>query len=41
MRPLHILGLPWDSFLVLIAIPLLVVGYQYYVCWQIKTGRRE
>ncbi len=38
---MRILGLPWDSFLVLIVIPLAVVAYQYYVCWQIKTGRRE
>lgn len=38
---MEILGLPWSSFLVLLVIPLAVVGYQYYVCWQIKTGRRD
>ncbi len=38
---MEILGLPWSSFLVLIAIPFGIVGYQYYVCWQIRTGRRD
>ncbi len=38
---MQILGLPWQSALVLIGIPLVIVAYQYYVCWQIKTGRRE
>ena len=38
---MKILGLPLSSFLVLIVIPFAVVAYQYYVCWQIKTGRRE
>ena len=37
---MRLLGLPWDSLLVLIVLPLAVVGYQYYICWQIKTGRR-
>lgn len=35
------LGLPLDSFLVLIAIPAAIVLYQFYYCWQIYTGRRE
>jgi hypothetical protein len=38
---MRILGLPLSSVFVLIVIPLAVVAYQYYVCWQIKTGRRE
>jgi len=33
--------LPWDSVLVLVVLPLVVVAYQYLLCWQIKTGRRE
>jgi hypothetical protein len=36
-----ILGLPLSSVIVLIAIPLAIVGYQYYVCWEIRTGRRD
>ena len=38
---MRVLGLPLSSILVLIVIPLGIVAYQYYVCWQIKTGRRE
>lgn len=34
-------GLPLSSILVLIVMPLAIVGYQYYVCWEIKTGRRD
>jgi hypothetical protein len=34
-------GLPWPSFLVLILVPLAIVAYQYYVCWQIRRGKRE
>ena len=34
-------GLPWSSLVVLIAIPLAIIAWQYYVCWQIKSGRRE
>jgi hypothetical protein len=37
----RVLGLPLSSVFVLIVIPLVLVAYQYYVCWQIKTGRRE
>jgi hypothetical protein len=37
----RVLGLPLSSVFVLIIIPLAIVVYQYYVCWQIKTGRRE
>lgn len=39
--PVRVLGLPLSSIVVLIIIPLAIVAYQYYVCWQIKTGRRE
>jgi hypothetical protein len=38
---MRLFGLPLSSLLVLIVIPLSIVAYQYYVCWQIKTGRRE
>ena len=37
---MRFLGLPWDSQLVLIVLPLAVVSYQYYICWQIETGGR-
>jgi hypothetical protein len=37
----HVLGLPLSSVIVLIVIPLGIIAYQYYLCWQIKTGRRE
>jgi hypothetical protein len=37
----HVLGLPLSSFIVLIVIPLALIAYQYLVCWEIKTGRRE
>jgi hypothetical protein len=36
-----VFGLPLSSILVLVIIPLAIVACQYYVCWQIKTGRRE
>lgn len=38
---MQILGLPWQSVLVLIVIPFGLVAYQYYVCWQIRRGRRD
>ena len=38
---MRLFGLPLSSLLVLIVIPFAIVAYQYYVCWQIKTGRRE
>jgi hypothetical protein len=38
---MRLLGLPLGSFLVLIAIPLAIVAVQYFICWQIRTGRRE
>jgi len=38
---LRVFGLPLSSFFVLIVIPLVIIGYQYFVCWEIKTGRRE
>lgn len=37
----HLLGLPLSSLFVVVLIPLAIVGVQYYICWQIKTGRRE
>jgi len=36
-----ILGLPLASFLVLVAIPLAVIALQYWICWQVRRGRRE
>jgi hypothetical protein len=36
-----IVGLPLSSFVVLIAIPAVIVVYQFYYCWQVYTGRRE
>lgn len=38
---MRIWGLPWPSFLVLIVVPLLIVLYQFYYCWQIYTGKRD
>jgi hypothetical protein len=38
---MRLFGLPLGSFFVLVVLPLLVVALQYYLCWQIKTGRRE
>jgi hypothetical protein len=37
----RILGLPLSSIVVLLVVPLALVAYQYFVCWEIKTGRRE
>lgn len=39
--PLRILGLPLPSFLVLIAVPAVIVLYQFFYCWQVYTGRRD
>jgi uncharacterized membrane protein len=36
-----VLGLPFSSLIVLLVVPLGLIAYQYFVCWQIKTGRRE
>ena len=38
---MRLIGLPWPSVLVLIVIPIAIIAVQYYVCWQIKTGRRK
>ncbi len=38
---MRLLGLPLSSLLVLIVIPFVIIAYQYFVCWQIKTGRRD
>jgi hypothetical protein len=37
----RVIGLPISSFLVLVVIPLAIIALQYYICWQIKTGRRD
>jgi hypothetical protein len=37
----RILGLPISSVIVLFVIPFAIVAIQYYICWQIKTGRRD
>jgi hypothetical protein len=33
--------LPLSSVVVLLVIPMVIIGYQYFVCWEIKTGRRK
>lgn len=38
---MRIIGLPIDSFVVLIVIPGVIVAYQFYYCWQVFTGRRD
>jgi hypothetical protein len=38
---MRLFGLPFSSALVLLVIPLAIVAYQYFVCWQIKSGRRD
>ena len=38
---MRVFGLPLSSVVVLIVIPLGIIAYQYYLCWQIKTGRRQ
>jgi hypothetical protein len=38
---MRLIGLPLSSVVVLIVLPLAIIGYQYFLCWQIKTGRRE
>jgi hypothetical protein len=37
----HVFGLPLSSVVVLVIIPFAIVAVQYYICWQIKTGRRD
>jgi hypothetical protein len=37
----RLFGLPLSSLIVLIVIPLALIAYQYFLCWEIKTGRRE
>jgi hypothetical protein len=41
LTDMRILGLPLPSFLVLIVVPAIIVGYQFYYCWQVYTGRRD
>ena len=36
-----ILGLPLESFIMLIVLPTLVLIPMFYYCWQIRKGRRE
>jgi hypothetical protein len=38
---MRILGLPLDSFVVLLVVPALIVAYQLSYCWQVYTGRRD
>ncbi len=38
---MRFLGLPFSSWLVLLIVPMGLVAYQYYLCWQIRTGRRQ
>lgn len=38
---MRIVGLPLSSVFVLLIVPLAIIGVQYFICWQIKTGRRE
>jgi hypothetical protein len=38
---MRLFGLPLSSLLVLIIIPCAIIGYQYFVCWEIRTGRRD
>lgn len=38
---MRIFGLPILTLLALYGLPLAIIAYQYYVCWQIKKGRRE
>jgi hypothetical protein len=38
---MRIIGLPIDSFVVLIVVPAVIVVYQFYYCWQVFTGRRD
>ncbi len=35
------LGLPLDSFMILIGLPALVVALMFYHCWQIRKGRHD
>ena len=37
----RVFGLPVSSFITLIVIPALIVGYQFFYCWQLYTGRRD
>jgi hypothetical protein len=38
---MRIIGLPLDSFVMLIVVPGVIVAYQFYYCWQVITGRRD
>jgi hypothetical protein len=38
---MRIFGLPFDSFIVLIVVPAVIVVYQFYYCWQVYTGRED
>lgn len=37
---MRIFGLPLLSFLALFGIPFALIAFQYYVCWQIRRGKR-
>lgn len=38
---MRLFGLPLSSLVVLVIIPPAIVAWQYYLCWEIKTGRRD
>ncbi len=33
------LGLPWDSFLLMFVLPALIAAPMFYYCWLIRKGR--
>jgi hypothetical protein len=35
------LGLPLDSFILLLGLPSVVVAVMFYYSWLVKRGRRE
>ena len=36
-----IIGLPIESFLLLLALPSAILLYLFFDCWRIYTGRKE
>lgn len=36
-----ILGLPVDSFILLLGIPVAILLFMFYDCWRIMTGRKD
>ncbi len=35
------LGLPWDSFILMFVLPALIVAPMFYYCWLIRKGLRD